>query len=41
MALSILVDAEASEELPDFPLGWHERAPRGYVALALQHLGLG
>jgi hypothetical protein len=40
-ALNILIDADAGEALPVFPLGWHERAPRGYVARALQHLGLG
>jgi hypothetical protein len=40
-ALTILIDAKAGEALPDFPLGWHERAQRGYVALALQRLGLG
>ena len=40
-ALSVLVDAKEREDLPDFPLGWHQRAQRGYVALALQRLGLG
>ena len=40
-ALSILVDAKEHAELPDFPPGWHHRAPRGYVALALRRLGLG
>ncbi|GAA0942793.1 HEAT repeat domain-containing protein [Virgisporangium aurantiacum] len=40
-ALSVLVDAKEQEELPDFPPGWHQRAQRGYVALALQRLGLG
>jgi hypothetical protein len=40
-ALSVLVDTQEHEELPDFPPGWHHRAPRGYVALALRRLGLG
>lgn len=40
-ALSILVDAREHEDLPDFPPGWRQRAQRGYVALALQRLGLG
>jgi hypothetical protein len=40
-ALSILIDAKEHENLPDFPTGWHRRAPRGYTALALQRLGLG
>ena len=39
-ALGILIDAKEHHALPDFP-GWHERAQRGYVALALQRLGLG
>jgi hypothetical protein len=39
-ALETLIDAKEGEALPDFPLGWHERAQRGYVALALQRLGL-
>ncbi len=39
-ALDILIDAEGRETLPEFPLGWHRRAQRGHVALALQHLGL-
>jgi hypothetical protein len=40
-ALSVLVDAGEREELADSPVGWHQRAQRGYVALALQRLGLG
>lgn len=39
-ALTVLIDARDHEDLPDFPPGWHRRAPRGYVALALQRLGL-
>jgi hypothetical protein len=39
-ALDILVEAKECEALPDFPAGWRMRAPRGYVALALQRLGL-
>jgi hypothetical protein len=40
-ALNILINAKDSQDLPEFPLSWRERAPRGYVALALQRLGLG
>jgi hypothetical protein len=40
-ALDILIDAKDREPLPEFPPGWHQRAQRGYVALALQRLGLG
>ncbi|HEX6683155.1 MAG TPA: hypothetical protein VF062_10185 [Candidatus Limnocylindrales bacterium] len=40
-ALETLIDAKEREPLPDFPPGWHGRAQRGYVALALQRLGLG
>jgi hypothetical protein len=40
-ALDLLVDAKEREVLPAFPPGWRTRAPRGYVALALQRLGLG
>ncbi|GAA2362181.1 hypothetical protein [Dactylosporangium salmoneum] len=40
-ALSILIHAKEHEELPEFPPGWRQRAQRGYVALALQRLGLG
>jgi len=39
-ALNTLIDANDRETLPDFPLGWHRRAARGYVALALQRLGI-
>jgi hypothetical protein len=40
-ALEILIGAREREPLPDFPLGWRQRAQRGFVALALQRLGLG
>lgn len=40
-ALDILIHAKQFDPLPDFPPGWHQRAQRGYVALALQRLGLG
>jgi len=40
-ALDVLIDAKDAAALPDFPLGWEHRAARGYVALALQRLGLG
>ena len=40
-ALDILIHAKEFDPLPDFPDGWHQRAQRGYVALALQRLGLG
>ncbi|NGM12391.1 hypothetical protein ENC19_06775 [Verrucosispora sp. CWR15] len=40
-ALSLLIDAKDAAALPDFPLGWQHRAARGYVASALQRLGLG
>jgi hypothetical protein len=40
-ALDLLVDAKERDVLPAFPPGWRARAPRGYVALALQRLGLG
>ena len=40
-ALDTLIEAREREPLPDFPPGWHQRAQRGYVALALQRLGLG
>lgn len=40
-ALETLIDAKEHESLPDFPPGWGLRAPRGFVALALQRLGLG
>ncbi|GIE29279.1 hypothetical protein Ait01nite_023240 [Actinoplanes italicus] len=39
-ALDLLVDAEERDVLPGFPPGWRDRAPRGYVALALRRLGL-
>ncbi|GLW35277.1 hypothetical protein Areg01_82130 [Actinoplanes regularis] len=39
-ALDILIGAKERETLPAFPRGWHRRAQRGYVALALQRLGL-
>jgi len=40
-AFDTLIDAEEHDPLPDFPPGWSQRAQRGYVALALQRLGLG
>ena len=40
-ALEVLIDAKDAAALPDFPLGWEHRAAHGYVALALQRLGLG
>jgi hypothetical protein len=39
-ALDILITARDHEPLPDFPPGWCQRAHRGFVALALQRLGL-
>ncbi|NMO52884.1 hypothetical protein HH310_17005 [Actinoplanes sp. TBRC 11911] len=41
VALDVLVDAKDAAALPGFPLGWEHRAARGYVALALQRVGLG
>ncbi|GAA0908882.1 hypothetical protein GCM10009557_83430 [Virgisporangium ochraceum] len=40
-ALTVLVEAREHEELPPFPWGWDRRAPRRYIALALQRIGLG
>ena len=40
-ALDTLIRAKEHEPLPEFPPGWHQRAQRGYVALALQRVGLG
>jgi HEAT repeat protein len=39
--LDILIEAKEREPLPAFPPGWHQRAQLGFVALALQSLGLG
>jgi hypothetical protein len=39
-ALNTLINAKDDDPLPDTPPGW-DRALRGFVALALQRIGLG